>query len=170
MTDAAHTPGHALVATEANQRARDAVGTLLAQARVPVIGGFIGSTSDGIPTTRSGVAVPASPLPSWAHALLCFVASRSGPTSTASFHHRSQALSGSSPRSDHEFRRGRVDLTPTSAPKFCTRPPSLRPCAEEHNVARGAELAPSRRQGNRDRGSSRRRVRDESHHRTKESA
>jgi aspartate kinase len=54
VTDAAHTQATPLW-DETNQRVRDAVGLARASA-VPVIGGFIGSTSDGIPT-RSGVAV-----------------------------------------------------------------------------------------------------------------
>jgi len=50
VTDAAHTQATPLW-DETNQRVREAIGPLLAQSRVPVIGGFIGSTSDGIPTT-----------------------------------------------------------------------------------------------------------------------
>jgi aspartate kinase len=50
VTDAAHTQATPLW-DETNQRVRDAVAPLLAQARVPVLGGFIGSTTDGIPTT-----------------------------------------------------------------------------------------------------------------------
>ena len=50
VTDAAHTQATPLW-EETNQRVRDAVEPLLAQSRLPVLGGFIGSTTDGIPTT-----------------------------------------------------------------------------------------------------------------------
>ena len=50
VTDAAHTQATPLW-EETNQRVRAAFEPLLAQSRVPVLGGFIGATSDGIPTT-----------------------------------------------------------------------------------------------------------------------
>jgi aspartate kinase len=50
VTDAAHTQATPLW-DETNQRVQAAIAPLLAQSRVPVLGGFIGATSDGIPTT-----------------------------------------------------------------------------------------------------------------------
>jgi aspartate kinase len=50
VTDAAHTQATPLW-EETNQRVRAACEPLLEQARIPVLGGFIGATSDGIPTT-----------------------------------------------------------------------------------------------------------------------
>lgn len=50
VTDARH--GQAsLVWEETNQRLRDTVGPLLESGAVPVLGGFIASTADGVPTT-----------------------------------------------------------------------------------------------------------------------
>lgn len=50
ITDAAHGQATPLW-DETNQRLRDALVPPLAQGRVPVLGGFVGSTRDGIPTT-----------------------------------------------------------------------------------------------------------------------
>ena len=50
ITDAAHTLATPLW-EETNQRVCSAFAPLVAQSRVPVLGGFIGATSDGIPTT-----------------------------------------------------------------------------------------------------------------------
>ena len=50
MTDAAHTQATPLW-EETNQRLQAALAPLLAQSKVPVLGGFIGATRDGIPTT-----------------------------------------------------------------------------------------------------------------------
>jgi aspartate kinase len=50
VTDAAHTQATPLW-DETNRRVQDSIPPLLAQSRVPVLGGFIGSTIDGIPTT-----------------------------------------------------------------------------------------------------------------------
>ncbi len=50
VTDAAHTQATPLW-EEANQRLQSALSPLLAQEKIPVLGGFIGATSDGIPTT-----------------------------------------------------------------------------------------------------------------------
>jgi aspartate kinase len=61
VTDAAHTQATPLW-EETNQRIHAAFGPLLAQSRVPMLGGFIGATSDGIPTTlgRGGSDLTAS--------------------------------------------------------------------------------------------------------------
>ncbi len=50
VTDAAHTQATPLW-EEANQRLHAALAPLLAEGKSPVLGGFIGATSDGIPTT-----------------------------------------------------------------------------------------------------------------------
>src|SRR6516225_5582256 len=50
VTDAAHTQATPLW-EETNQRLLDSLVPLLAQGRVAVLGGFVGSTRDGIPTT-----------------------------------------------------------------------------------------------------------------------
>jgi len=50
VTDAAHTQATPLW-EETNQRVQEAMHPLLTQAKIPVLGGFIGATRDGIPTT-----------------------------------------------------------------------------------------------------------------------
>jgi aspartate kinase len=50
VTDAAHTQATPLW-DETNQRLQSVLAPVLAESKVPVLGGFIGSTSDGIPTT-----------------------------------------------------------------------------------------------------------------------
>jgi aspartate kinase len=50
VTDAAHTQATPLW-EETNRRLQSALGPLLSEGKIPVLGGFIGSTSDGIPTT-----------------------------------------------------------------------------------------------------------------------
>ena len=50
VTDAAHTQATPLW-EETNQRLQSALAPLLAQEKIPVLGGFIGATSDRIPTT-----------------------------------------------------------------------------------------------------------------------
>jgi aspartate kinase len=61
MTDAAHTFATPLW-DETNQQLQDVLVPLLAQGKVPLLGGFIGSTRDGIPTTlgRGGSDLTAS--------------------------------------------------------------------------------------------------------------
>ena len=50
VTDAAHTRATPLW-TETNQRLESLLGPLLGAGRIPVLGGFAGSTGDGVPTT-----------------------------------------------------------------------------------------------------------------------
>jgi aspartate kinase len=50
VTDAAHTQATPLW-DDTNQRLRSGLAPVLAESKVPVLGGFIGSTSDGLPTT-----------------------------------------------------------------------------------------------------------------------
>jgi aspartate kinase len=50
VTDAAHTQATPLW-EETNQRLQSAIAPVLADSKVPVVGGFVGSTRDGIPTT-----------------------------------------------------------------------------------------------------------------------
>jgi aspartate kinase len=50
VTDAAHTRATPLW-TETNQRLESLLGPLLGAGRIPVLGGFAGSTRDGVPTT-----------------------------------------------------------------------------------------------------------------------
>jgi aspartate kinase len=50
VTDAAHTQATPLW-EETNQRLQSAIAPLLAGSKVPVVGGFVGATRDGIPTT-----------------------------------------------------------------------------------------------------------------------
>jgi aspartate kinase len=75
VTDAAHTQATPLWA-ETNQRLHAVLAPLLAESKVPLLGGFIGATSDGIPTTLGrggsdftasivGAALPASRIEIW---------------------------------------------------------------------------------------------------------
>ena len=101
VTDAAHTRATPLW-EETNERLQAVVLPLLESGQVPVMGGFVGATRDGIPTTlgRGGSDFSASIVAAGLHAQPHRDLDRRG----RHHDHRSEPVSGRPPRSSHELR------------------------------------------------------------------